>query len=280
MIILLSGGCFIMENMPSQVKRDNSERRKQTEGALLFVVKFFVFAVILALFTACGGYFLKSCARTLSDDTVGIPVLSGSGADFIIDAGHGGMDGGASAADGTVEKNLNLALSAVLRDTLDVLGYNTVMTRTEDLMLSDGGSGTNKMRDLRERLNIAKANPEAVFISIHMNKFPRTLFSGLQVWYSPNHPSGKIIAEYIQAGFKTFIAPDNNRQIKKAGSNIFILDRIENPAVLVECGFLSNVSETKRLRDHGYRKKLALVIAVSAAEAKSSETNERDQTAQ
>ncbi|MHB1151878.1 MAG: N-acetylmuramoyl-L-alanine amidase [Eubacteriales bacterium] len=246
-----------------------SEQRKQTLSAALFVIKFFMFTLILALCTAVCGTIFRSCAQTASAGTGDISVISESGADFIVDPGHGGRDGGASAADGTVEKELNLALAAVLRDTLDILGYDAVMTRTDDLMLSDSGSGTNKMRDLRARLNIAKANPDALFISIHMNKFPDPRYSGLQVWYSPNHPSGQKTAQIIQAGYKTYISPENNREIKAAGSNIFLLDRIKNPAVLVECGFLSNASETKRLSDSAYQKKLALVIAVTASEAHS-----------
>jgi len=246
-----------------------SDWRKQTLSAALFVIKFFVFTLILALCTAVFGTIFRSCVEPAPAGTGDISVISESGADFIIDPGHGGRDGGASAADGTIEKELNLALAAVLRDTLDILGYDAVMTRTDDLMLSDSGSGTNKLRDLRARVNIAKANPDALFVSIHMNKFPNPLYSGLQVWYSPNHPSGEKTARMIQTGYKTYISPENNREIKKAGSNIFILDRIKNPAVLVECGFLSNASEARRLSDSAYQKKLALVIAVTASEAHS-----------
>lgn len=270
-----------MENMHSESAtlhlpsdKKPSEQRKQKFKASLFVIKFFMFTLILAFCTAVCGFIFRSCAETASAGTGDISVISESGADFIVDPGHGGRDGGASAADGTVEKELNLALSSVLRDTLDILGYDAVMTRTDDLMLSDSGSGTNKLRDLRARLNIAKANPDALFISIHMNKFPNTRSSGLQVWYSPNHPSGQKTAQMIQTGFKTYISPENSREIKEAGSNIFLLDRIKNPAVLVECGFLSNVSETRRLSDNAYRKKLALVIAVTASEAQSLKTGQ------
>jgi N-acetylmuramoyl-L-alanine amidase len=254
-----------------------SERKKQTLRAALFVIKFFVFTLILVFCTAVCGTIFRSCTETVSAGTGGISVISESGADFIVDPGHGGRDGGASAADGTVEKELNLALAAVLRDTLDILGYDAVMTRTDDLMLSDSGSGTNKLRDLRARLNIAKANPDALFISIHMNKFPNTRYSGLQVWYSPNHPTGQKAAQMIQTGFKTYISSDNNREIKEANSNIFLLDRIINPAVLVECGFLSNESETRRLSDIAYRKKLALVIAVTSSEAHSIKAESEEQ---
>lgn len=241
----------------------------QTRKAALFVLKFFLFTVIFTLCTVVCVYIFRSCGTRTHSGSDDIAALCVSGNHFIIDAGHGGVDGGASAANGTPEKELNLALSFVLRDVLDILGYDAVMTRTEDLMLSDDGSGSNKLRDLRARLNIAKANPDAVLISIHMNKFPDTRLSGLQVWYSPNHPLGQTTAQFIQNDIKTYISPENNREIKKADSNIYILDRIGNPAVLVECGFLSNVREAQRLSDDTYRRKLALVIAAAASRARS-----------
>jgi N-acetylmuramoyl-L-alanine amidase len=242
----------------------SEKERSPNIRAVSFTLKFIIFSLTLALCTTVCGFIFRSCAETLSADTGNLTAISDSGADFIIDAGHGGMDGGASAADGTVEKGLNLALSDVLRGILDVLGYNAVMTRTDDEMLSDGGKGTNKLRDLRARMEIAKTNPDALFLSIHMNKFPNTSLTGLQVWYSPNHPSSETTARLIQSAFKTYISPDNKREIKKAGSNIYLLDRIKNPAVLVECGFLSNVTEAKHLSDSAYRRQLASVIAVAA----------------
>ena len=247
---------------------------EQTRKAALFTLKFFVFTVIFTLCTVGYIYVFRSCGAETPPGDGNISVLSVSGSHFIIDAGHGGIDGGASAANGTHEKELNLALSFILRDILDIMGYDVVMTRTEDLMLSDGGSGSNKLCDLRTRINIAKANPDAILISIHMNKYPDTRISGLQVWYSPNHPLGQTTARFIQNDIKTYIAPHNNRKIKKADSNIYILDRIHNPAVLVECGFLSNVREAEQLSDDTYRRKLALVIAVAASHARS----ERDQS--
>lgn len=240
---------------------------KNTGKAVLFAVKFIAFSLALVFCTFACGFIFRSCTvkHTGEDD---ISAVSDSGADFIIDAGHGGIDGGCSAADGTVEKDLNLALSEVLRGILDILGYDAIMTRTEDIMMSDGGRGTNKIRDLRVRLGIAKANPDALFVSIHMNKFPDPQSAGLQVWYSPNHPAGEAAARMIQSAYKTYIKPDNNREIKKSGSNIYLLDRIKNPAVLVECGFLSNAGEAARLSDPGYRRQLASVIAVASAAAK------------
>lgn len=211
----------------------------------------------------CGALF-RSCGAAAPG---ALRTSAPSGADFIIDAGHGGIDGGAEAPNGTKEKELNLALSASIRDIFDILGYDVIMTRYEDIMLSDEGRGTKKQRDLRARLDIAETNPDAVFISIHMNKFPDSRSSGLQVWYSPNNEKSRPLAAVIRAEVKQYISPNNNREIKEAGSNIYLLDRIENPAVLVECGFLSNSSDMALLSDPVYRRRLASVIVLAAARA-------------
>ena len=103
----------------------------------------------------------------------------------------------------------------------------------------------------------------SLFISIHMNAFPQSQYSGLQVYYSPNHPASQQLARDIQELTKSALQPENNRSIKAAGENIFLLDRLTCPAVLVECGFLSNGEECEALADENYQRQLALVIALS-----------------
>ena len=99
-----------------------------------------------------------------------------------------------------------------------------------------------------------------------MNKFPQSRYSGLQVYYSPNNADGKKMAEKIQRYTKEYLQPDNERQVKKASSSIFILSKIEVPAVLVECGFLSNDEELDKLKSSGYRAVLSLEIACALGE--------------
>lgn len=181
----------------------------------------------------------------------------------IIDAGHGGEDGGAVGANGVYEKDLNLLIAADLKDMLSAEGIDTVMTRETDIMLYDKNvnyKGRKKMLDLAARLKIAESYEDCIFVSIHMNSFPDKKYSGLQVYYSPNHTDSKILAESIQKNVSVNLQPENSRSVKKAGSNIYLLDRIQSPAVLIECGFISNHEECELLSSKEYRQKLTLLI--------------------
>ena len=188
----------------------------------------------------------------------------------VIDAGHGGEDGGASSAAGLLEKDVNLSVSFALRDLFEAAGVPVVMTRIEDKLLYDRNvdfQGRKKVLDLAARRIIAEKTAEtaaagggaSLFISIHMNAFPAPQYSGMQVWYSTGDPLSKDVADSIQTA-STALMPDNHRKTKAAGSNIYLLDRIQSPAVLVECGFLSNPEEADRLSNEGYRQALAAVI--------------------
>ncbi|MDD6800013.1 MAG: N-acetylmuramoyl-L-alanine amidase [Firmicutes bacterium] len=186
---------------------------------------------------------------------------------IIIDAGHGGIDGGAVSVTGTLEKDLNLRLSLVLRDVFKCFGYDVYMTRSDDTMPDSGeNSGSRKQRDLRARLLMTDSMPDAILISIHMNKFPQEKYSGMQVYYSVNNPSGKQIAESIRSLNSALLAPDNKRETKPADSKIYLLYKTKIPAVLVECGFISNVKEAELLETGEYRQKLACVIFCGAAD--------------
>ncbi len=183
----------------------------------------------------------------------------------VIDAGHGGRDGGAISDGGIVEKDLNLSLSFMICDYLTACGIKCKMTRKEDFLVCDENDpsikGKVKMTDLKNRLEIAQSNPEAIFVSIHMNKFPMEKYRGTQVYYSRNNEYSAEIAESVRKSVVQYLQPDNKRVCKSAGSSIYILDRISVPAVLIECGFLSNREECELLSDEEYRKKLSLVIS-------------------
>lgn len=189
----------------------------------------------------------------------------------VIDPGHGGEDGGASRGD-VLEKNLNLEISLTLSDIFTLFGYDSLLTRTNDTLLYDyyndleDYTGKKKTYDLRNRLRIAEESGAELFIGIHMNKFPKEQYKGLQVYYSPNTDASRNAASIIQSYAKKFIAPDNKREIKCANQSIFILKRIKIPAVLVECGFLSNADEFSLLTTREYRNKLAMSIFASSAE--------------
>lgn len=187
----------------------------------------------------------------------------------ILDAGHGGEDGGAVGANGIYEKDLNLAIAQALCEMLRANGIEVVMTRNEDILLYDKSSdyqGQKKVQDLATRKKIAEQYESAVFVSIHMNAFPQAQYHGLQVYYSKNHEDSRTLAQALQSLTQSALQPDNHRKIKEADGNIFLLDRLHCPAILIECGFLSNPEECAALSDVGYRQQLSLLICQSLLE--------------
>ncbi len=182
---------------------------------------------------------------------------------IIIDAGHGGEDSGTVGADGTLEKNLNLEIAKTLTELLRSNGFDVVLTRDEDILLYDRNSdylGHKKRQDMAKRLEIAQQYPDAVFVSIHMNSFPQIKYRGLQVYYSPNSPRSELLASGIQQNVRTNLQSDNARQIKSSDGNIYLLDKLTCPAVLIECGFLSNPEECALLNDENYRQRLCVIL--------------------
>lgn len=183
----------------------------------------------------------------------------------IIDAGHGGFDGGAVANDGTVEKDINLSISLKVCELLRFNGYEVMMTRTEDTGTEDDSSGkisARKVSDLKNRLELMNSNPDAVFVSIHLNKFTTSAANGAQVFYSPNTDASGILGESIQSSVISMLQPENTRVIKRGTSSTYLLHKAQIPAVIVECGFLSNSAELKRLKEEDYQSKMAFCVAV------------------
>ena len=177
----------------------------------------------------------------------------------VLDAGHGGEDGGCEG-NGLVEKDLNLDITLRLASLLGEQGVTVVLTRDTDILLYDINSdyqGKKKAQDVRKRLEIAKSQENPLLVSIHMNYFAQTQYSGLQVWYSKNDARSKILANLIQSNVKSELQPSNKRVTKEATSSIFLLHNATFPAVLIECGFLSNPDEARALTDENYRQNLA-----------------------
>ena len=180
----------------------------------------------------------------------------------VIDPGHGGVDGGAEV-DGTCEKDINLSISFKLRDMLNMAGIKTVMTRESDISIHDEDAKSVKSKktsDLHNRMKIMENNPGCIFVSIHLNKFPQSIYWGTQVFYSPNNPSAKNLAESIQSSVKQMLQPENNRQVKKCDESVYLIHESKVPAVLAECGFLSNDKERELLKNEEYQYKLAFSI--------------------
>lgn len=225
-------------------------------------------ALLAALAVCLAAAFLIACLIPLINSIVAenepaVKSLSNEKT-VILDPGHGGQDSGAVGIGGSLEKELNLSVALTLRDLLTAMGCRVVMTREDDRLLYDESCDLpRKSQDLRTRLNYQEKYPNAVFVSIHMNKFPVEKYSGLQVYYSKNHEGSRALAESIRTAVRENLQPENSREIKAATSAIYILDRIQIPAVLVECGFLSNAAEEAKLRDRDYQKQLAAVLAAT-----------------
>ncbi len=187
---------------------------------------------------------------------------------IIIDAGHGGVDGGACDQDGNLEKDINLGIARNLQNFFALSGYETVMTREDDVSLQreeDNGK-SRKRNDLLARVDFTEKVGNAVFVSIHQNAFPQSRYRGLQVFYSPNHPDSRLLAECIRNKNREMLDSGNAREVKRAGEEILVLDRCQSPAVLVECGFMSNAEDSRLLRDENYRRKLAFMLYAAICE--------------
>ncbi len=181
----------------------------------------------------------------------------------IIDAGHGGFDGGAEAIDGTVEKDINLIIALRLASHLNESGFNVVMTRTADVSTDDVESdkiAVRKKSDLKNRLNLMKDYHDGIFVSIHLNKFTTSAAWGSQVFYGAKNSDSKNLSDYIQKSIVSRIQPENTRVNKQATSSTYILFNATIPSALVECGFLSNKTDLELLKDKGYQSKMAFCI--------------------
>lgn len=184
--------------------------------------------------------------------------------DFIlIDAGHGGPDGGASTVDGTLEKDINLAIATHLRDVLTVFGVPVDMTRESDVSIHDEGCTTireKKVSDMHNRLQ--RYDQAALTVSIHQNHFSVAKYHGTQVFYSSVHPQSNGFAKAVYARIISLLQPNNTRQIKQTTKDMFLFANTRKPAILVECGFLSNPKESELLKTTSYQQQMALAIAV------------------
>ena len=181
----------------------------------------------------------------------------------VIDAGHGGVDGGATSCTGKLESAYNLEISLVLRDLFHLLGLRTRMIRTTDTSVYTSGNtiASQKMSDLKERVRIVNEWERTVLISIHQNNFSDSRYSGAQVFYAGTRGSREL-AQSLQASFVSALNPGSNRKCKQA-EGIYLMEHIQCPGVLVECGFLSNPEEEAKLSDPEYQRKLCCVIAAS-----------------
>ena len=181
---------------------------------------------------------------------------------IIIDAGHGGEDSGAIGVSGVYEKDLNLEIATALGEELKNRGYTVVYTRTEDKMLyspEENIKGMRKISDLKNRCKLTEQYQDCILISIHMNSYGSSKYSGLQVYYSDENDKSAVLAQKIQNSVRSELQPSNRRQIK-SGDSLYLLQNVSCSAVLIECGFLSNKDECEKLSQKEYQKQLSFSI--------------------
>lgn len=182
---------------------------------------------------------------------------------IVIDAGHGTPDGGAVGINGTVEQKINLAISNKLQEVLEGKGMRTIMTRTDEngLFINDTLTIREmKRKDMNKRLEIMKKSNADLFVSIHMNFFTGASVNGLRIFYASNHEQIKPLAEQIQDKMSE-ITGAKTTAVKTADPSLFLMKNPPLPAILVECGFLSNAQEEEKLNDDDYQSRLAWAIA-------------------
>ncbi len=216
-------------------------------------VPFYLLVVILAIGLAVSSSQAVTTLVAYQDNK--------SAACIIIDAGHGGEDGGATSCTGVLESKLNLEIAQRLNDLLHLLGRKTKMIRTTDTAIYTTGTtlSQKKVSDLKERVRIVNTTENAVLISIHQNTFSDSRYSGAQVFYS-QHSDSKHLADLMQSSLVRSLNAGSSRGSKKA-EGIYLMRNIEPVGVLVECGFLSNPQEEAKLREGNYQNNLACVIA-------------------
>lgn len=213
---------------------------------------------VMLLFSIVNSFRSITRAKPVMADFTVLPTI-------VIDPGHGGMDGGAVSGD-IIEKDVNLAICLTMRDIFVASGFDVVMTRDTDISIHDDGvKGTRKQKvsDLHNRLAIAEASPDTIFLSVHQNKFTSSKSRGTQIFYSPNNPGSEQLAAILQDDFIKMLQPENNRKYKKAGKNLYLMYEAKCPAVLVECGFISNPAEAGLLSDAEYQSKIAFTVFCS-----------------
>ena len=215
-------------------------------------------SAILLLCAAAVGVIVKFSGRLLATGADGTPPT------LVIDAGHGGIDGGAISEDGTKESDINLAIALRLDSIVRFCGRKTLMTRLDDVPKTDI-LGYSEHEDLKSRADIANSAPNAVLVSIHQNYYPTAQPKGAQVLYSAFGDSERL-GRLMQSSLVGKLDPLNRRLAVPAPRELYLTANTRCPAVLVECGFMSNNFEVLKLRDASYQNALALVIAASYLE--------------
>lgn len=213
----------------------------------------------ILLFALCAIHWGSEAVTTISQRN-----LPGRGVCIIVDAGHGGEDGGATSCSGVLESQFNLEIALRLNDLLQFMGYDTKMVRTTDSAVHAEGEtiAARKRSDLNNRVRLVNTTENALLISIHQNTFPDGRYSGPQVFFAKGSEQ---MAKHFQIILNRSLSPKSSRQAKPA-KGVYLMEHISAPGILIECGFLSNPQEEAKLRDPSYQQKISCVIVSALCE--------------
>ena len=230
--------------------------------------------IVLTYILITGSFIALARWTSLATTTVARMIPMERNHTIVIDAGHGGVDGGATSCTGILESKFNLDIALKLNDLMHLLGYQTRMIRTEDISVYTAGEtiAAKKVSDLRQRAKMVNETENALLLSIHQNTFPDSRYSGPQVFYGPEG-EGLALAKLLQKALNSALNPTGNRRSKKA-EGVYLMQQIKCTGVLIECGFLSNPAEEAKLRSDAYQKKLCCVIAATVGNFLDGQTND------
>lgn len=216
---------------------------------VILLVVIFCFVTCFSLDTVFKNIDFATSNRVKSEYTV------------VIDPGHGGRDNGTSAADNTREKDINLSISKTLYDYFRVCGINCVMTRNDDYLVYDANDDKSRS-DLYNRLDYVNSVDNSLLISIHQNHYQDPAEWGMQIWYSANNEESCVIADKIIKSNQHLLNNTNNRKNKVSDDSYYILYKAQVPSIMIECGFMSNFEENKKLKSLAYQNDIAFAIMV------------------
>lgn len=265
-IILYTNRCSDIHRTSAKERNDIYMIKKKLLTALCFGLV--CTAVGICGYNADKRLVLETVSTQISE-TVQKPII-------VLDAGHGGADGGCVSVNNKCEKDINLNILLSLRDMLNIMGYETQCTRESDISIHDEGIqglAKQKKSDMDNRLAIFNKFDSAIAISIHQNQFTDEKYSGAQMFYSPKVTGSEQLASIMQKQFVSKLQPENTRETKPVGDELFLLNNAKCPAVMIECGFLSNHEEAAKLEDENYQKQIAFTIFSGISEFKSTNTS-------
>jgi len=217
----------------------------------------YVYLYVVAFFLGCAGLLLHSV------ETAGEMTPFAAHPVIVIDAGHGGMDGGTTGIGGTAEDEVNLSIAKRLEALLSLMGYETLMTRTTAESIATEGETirARKQSDLRNRVELVNRQASAVLVSIHQNHFPDPQYAGPQVFHTEHAAE---LAKAMQTALTAALKPGSKRAAKPV-AGVYLMEHIDHPGLLIECGFLSNPAEEQKLASADYQKRTAAVLATVLA---------------